>query len=140
MNEDQLLKTHRDPLDPWEPAHAAARIINDQISLYPQTHNATLAAHQLNALTPFNRTLKPDEEAENIESFLWEFWEVVVNLSQAYDEFGIGDEAQTCIVEILAELKKIEAQEVVIWGNQTKLWGNLPIFGPVLTEFYEMRD
>ncbi|KAG9528209.1 hypothetical protein KCU93_g4576, partial [Aureobasidium melanogenum] len=136
MNEDQLLKPHRDPLDPWEPAHAAARIINTQISLYPQTHNATLAAHQLNALTPFNRTLKPDEEAENIQSFLWEFWEVVVNLSQAYDEFEIGDEAQTCIIEILAELKKIEAQEVVIWGRPNRLWGNLPIFGPVLTEFY----
>ncbi|KAH0184862.1 hypothetical protein KCV03_g8625, partial [Aureobasidium melanogenum] len=136
MNEDQLLKTHRDPLDPWEPAHAAARIINTQISLYPQSHNPAFAATQLNALTPFNRKLKPDEEAENIESFLWEFWEVVVNLSQAYDEFGIGDEAQTCILEILAELKKIEAQEVVIWGRPNKLWGNLPIFGPVLTEFY----
>ncbi|KAH0437078.1 hypothetical protein KCU90_g3956, partial [Aureobasidium melanogenum] len=78
----------------------------------PSPGLAALAATQLNVLTPFNRQLKPDEQAENIESFLWEFWEVVVKLSQAYDEFGIGDEAQTCIVEILAELKKIEAQEV----------------------------
>ncbi|KAI5274677.1 hypothetical protein E4T47_02180 [Aureobasidium subglaciale] len=36
-------------------------------------------------LTPFNRTMRPDETTEDIESFLWEFWEVVVNLSQAYD-------------------------------------------------------
>ncbi|KAH0046195.1 hypothetical protein KCU80_g80, partial [Aureobasidium melanogenum] len=104
--------------------------------LPPMPSPGLAAAHQLNALTPFNRTLKPDEQAENIESFLWEFWEVVVKLSQAYDEFGIGDEAQTCIIEILAELKKIEVKEVVIWGKRTKLWGNLPIFGPVLTEFY----
>ncbi|KAH0346183.1 integral membrane protein, partial [Aureobasidium melanogenum] len=136
MNEEQLLRIHRDPLDPWEPAHAAARIINTQISLYPQTHNPALAATQLNALTPFTRQLKPDEQAENIESFLWEFREVVVKLSQAYDEFGIGDKAQTCIVEILKELKKIEVKEVVIWGRPSRLWGNLPIFGPVLTEFY----
>ncbi|KAG9665320.1 hypothetical protein KCU64_g55, partial [Aureobasidium melanogenum] len=136
MNEEQLVKIHRDPLDPWEPVHAAARIINNQVALYPRNHNSALAARQLDALTPFNRTLKRDEQAEDIQSFLWEFWEVVVKLSQAYDEFGIGDIAQTCIVEILEELQKIEAHEVVIWGRTSKLWGNLPIFGPVLTEFY----
>ncbi|KAG9912064.1 hypothetical protein KCU98_g495, partial [Aureobasidium melanogenum] len=136
MNEEQLVKIHRDPLDPWEPVHAAARIINNQVALYPRNHNSALAARQLDALTPFNRTLKRDEQAEDIQSFLWEFWEVVVKLSQAYDEFGIGDIAQTCIVEILEELQKIEAHEVVIWGRTSKFWGNLPIFGPVLTEFY----
>ncbi|KAH0336401.1 hypothetical protein KCU74_g2035, partial [Aureobasidium melanogenum] len=134
MNEEQLLKVHRDPLDPWEPAHTAARIINNQVALYPHNHDSALAARQLDALTPYNRVLKPDEQPEDIESFLWEFWEVVVNLSQTYEQNG--DQAQTCIVEIIGELKKIEAQEVTIWGKQTRLWGNLPIFGPVLTELY----
>lgn len=70
MNEDQLLKIHNDPLDPWEPAHAAARIINSQVALYPGDHDSALAARQLDALTPFNRKLKPDEGPESIESFL----------------------------------------------------------------------
>lgn len=134
MNEEQLLKVHRDPSDPWEPAHAAARIINTQVALYPHNHDSALAARQLDALTPFNRELEPDEQPESISSFLWEFWEVVVNLSQAYEQNG--DQAQACIVEIIGELKKIEAQEVTIWGKQTRLWGHLPIFGPVLTELY----
>lgn len=138
MNEGQLLRIHRDPLDPWEPAHAAACIINTQIALYPHNHDLAFAAKQLDALTPFNRKIEPDEEPEDIESFLWEFWEVVVNLSQAYGDFGIEDEAQRCIVEIIGELKKIEAKEVMIWGNKTRLWGSLPIFGPVLTELYGM--
>lgn len=136
MNETQLLKIHRDPSDPWDPAHAAARIINTQISLYPQTHDAVFAAKQLDALTPLNRKLKSDEEPESIASFLWEFWEVVVNLSQAYEDLGIEEEAQKCIVEILAELKEIEVREVIIWGKKTRLWADLPIFGPVLTELY----
>ncbi|KAK5999335.1 hypothetical protein QM012_005553 [Aureobasidium pullulans] len=134
MDEAQLLKLHNDPLDPWEPMHAAARIINSQIARFPQNHDSTLAAKQLDALTPFNRTFEPDEQPENISSFLWEFWEVVVKLSQAYEEDS--DQAQACIVEILGELKKIEAQEVTIWGKETRLWGNLPLFGPVLTERY----
>lgn len=57
-----------------------------------------------------------------------------MKLSQAYQEDG--DHAQACIVEILGELKKIEAQEVTIWGKQNRLWGDLPLFGPVLTELY----
>jgi hypothetical protein len=134
MNEDQLLKIHNDPLDPWEPVHAAARIINSLVALYPGDHDSALAARQLDALTPFNRKLEADEESESIESFLWEFWEVVVRLSQAYQQNG--GQAQACIVEILGELKKIEAQEVTIWGKQNKLWGSLPLFGPVLTELY----
>ncbi|KAI5265664.1 hypothetical protein E4T47_08460 [Aureobasidium subglaciale] len=138
MNEDQLLKIHSDPLDPWEPVHAAARIINNQVALYPRNHDSALAARQINALTPFNRKFEPDERPESIDSFLWEFWEVVVKLSQAYKQDG--DQAQTCIIEILGELKKIEAQEVTIWGKQNKLWGNLPLFGPVLTELYDMSQ
>lgn len=60
----------------------------------------------------------------------------MVNLSQAYEDLGIEEEAQKCIVEIIGELKKIEVREVVIWGKKTRLWADLPIFGPVLTEFY----
>lgn len=134
MNEKQLLEIHNDPLDSWEPVHAAARVVNNQVALYPHNHNSALAARQLNALTPFNRRLEPDEQPESINSFLWELWEVVVKLSQAYEQNG--DHAQACIVEVLGELKKIEVQEVTIWGRQTRLWGNLPLFGPVLTELY----
>ncbi|KAI5194539.1 hypothetical protein E4T39_08617 [Aureobasidium subglaciale] len=136
MNEEQLRKIHRDPLDPWEPIHAAACIINDQVARYPSNHNAALAAKQLDCLTPFNRVFKPDEQPEGIESFLWEFWEAVINLSQAYG--SDSKQAQTCIVEILGHLKNIDAKEVSIWDSQCRLWKDLPLFGPVLTEIHGM--
>lgn len=94
--------------------HTAARIINDQVSAYTQKHNPELAARQLDALTPLNHKLESDEGPESIESFLCEFWEIVVNLSQAYTQNS--EQAQARIVEILEHLKSIEARKVTIWG------------------------
>ncbi|KAI5250431.1 hypothetical protein E4T43_00014 [Aureobasidium subglaciale] len=134
MDEKRLLQIHRDPADPWHVLHIAAQIFNNQILLDPN-HNAVAAARHLNLLTPFNRTMRPDETTEDIESFLWEFWEVVVNLSQAYDGEK-SDIAQSCIVDVLAKLQGIEAKDIVVWGNATRLRRDLPLFGSVLNEMF----
>lgn len=135
MNEQQLLQTHRDPEDPWEVSHDAARIFNAQIASYP-SHDPVSAAQHLDALTPFKRSTKPGEDAESIQSFLWEFWEVVVNLSHAYGEDT--DKAQDCIIDVLTELKKIDSRNDIRPMTEESppenLWKDLPLFGAVLGE------
>ncbi|KAE8353402.1 hypothetical protein BDV28DRAFT_148139 [Aspergillus coremiiformis] len=70
-------------------------------------------------------------DAESLEEFLWEFWVVFINVTK---QIPCESPSQQRSVELVKALIKIPPTTIQIWGNDTRLWIDLPLLGPEMRE------
>lgn len=90
------------------------------------------AAQRLHLLTPARRPREGGEPIESIESFLLEFWEVIINIAE---QIPVDHPAQDSLVELVRALSNLEDEVVVkVWNLELILWYDLPLLGAAITE------
>lgn|ERR1712014_77779 len=96
-------------------------------------HTATQVAASIDALFPTRRS-NTETEAEAPESFLLEFWDLVFKIAE---QITPNHPAINAPATLILELKKLDKEVLIIWGHPIKLWSELPLLGPQLTETRE---
>ena len=94
------------------------------------TDTADTAVKRLNQLCPETR------DKQEIESFLWTLWTVLLGLVK---ETPADDEKMNFLVTFASELKASENGSVKIWGETSQLWGDLPLLGAVVREEWNCK-
>ena len=117
--------------DPWIVEQKMFDILND--FLQPSSVlSPTAAAKQLDRLFPLNRTDSDGERKEEPESFLWELWSVIIKVAQ---QIPWKSRAQDRLAELIKALRDLPSEIVVeIWSSKSRIWQDLPLLGPSLTE------
>ena len=88
--------------DPWIVAKKAFDIVAAYLQL-DSSASATETAASLDALTPLKRQLSEGEKAEQLESFLLEFWETYVVIVRQVPH---DHPSQERLVELVKELSR----------------------------------
>ena len=107
--------------------------------LQPSSTLATSAtARVLDNLFPTNRSQEdqPDgEQREEAGSFLWHMWDVFHQVARQLPHASL---AQDRLAALVKELSHLSSQTPVIslkaWGEDFKLWQDLPLLGPTFRE------
>ncbi|KAF7590279.1 hypothetical protein BBP40_003016 [Aspergillus hancockii] len=86
------------------------------------------AAHSIHGLA---KPLLSGPDAENLENFVWEFWVIFINIAK---QIPCDSPSQDRLVELVKALSEIPPTTIQIWGNDTRLWADLPLLGPNMRE------
>lgn len=74
---------------------------------------------------------------DKAEDFLWAFWTLYIEVAK---KVPARDERQELLVSIVGALKARDDGTVEIWGNDTKVWADLPMLGPCTREAWNCRS
>lgn len=92
---------------------------------------ATKAAKSVNSSYQTTMSDSLDVRNRDPERFLYGIWPPMFELIQ---QVPSGHFAIQRLVDFLAELKKIQVETLQIWGHDTSLWTDLPLFAPEFVE------
>ncbi|KAF4504763.1 hypothetical protein G6O67_008172 [Ophiocordyceps sinensis] len=76
------------------------------------------------------------EEPDAVEDFLWSLW---VLLIATVKNVPADDARQQLLVETVAQLTKKRDTPVSLWGQETKVWSELPMLGPCMRDAWNLR-
>lgn len=100
------------------------------------TITALIAAQLLNELYPSHRIQgepKEGEVKESPEVFLWEMWSVLFRVAAHIPPQNPIE--QDRLAEMVKELHDLpEVETIPVWGSESRLWPDLPLFGPFAEE------
>ncbi|KAG6010689.1 hypothetical protein E4U21_005188 [Claviceps maximensis] len=103
-------------------------LISDTINKLPPTQeSAEKTAGQIDSLYP--------SDTLEAEDWLWTFWSIFIGVARL---IPADDERQELLVLTLAKLKTSRDQEVEMWGQQTRVWSELPMLGPVMRDSWSL--
>jgi len=115
-------------------------VINQRIFHILNTYlqpNATLlltnATQEIDKLFLLNHPREEDRENEDLESFLFKMWGVIISVAEQIPWKHPG---QTRLVEVILALKDLPGPRSVqmdSWGKLV-IWLDLPLLGPIMTE------
>ncbi|GAB1730960.1 hypothetical protein NU195Hw_g9119t1 [Hortaea werneckii] len=97
-------------------------------------HTAAQKAASIDAILFSTRRANTETKAEDPASFLLEFWELVFRIAE---QIPPNHPAMNALATLVLELKRLDKEMLVIWGHPIKLWSDLPLLGPQLTETCE---
>lgn len=108
--------------------------------LQPNSLTPREAAKEINELFLVERTIHPkrrdpheDPQSGRDEVLMWDFWNLLTGIVLLIPYGHSGQEKLLSTVEELSHLPPIA---VVIWSS-TRVWTDLPIFGPCLREAWD---
>lgn len=89
---------------------------------------AEAAASELDGLYPAS--------SADVEEYLWEMWTLLQRVAK---KISASDARQQHLVNIVAKLKAKDRETVQLWGNESKVWSDLPMLGPTMREAWNGR-
>lgn len=122
-----------------------ANIVTDPASTSFEDHLAKLLDGALNSGSP---TWQVAEELAchidaayraqdaDAEALLWGLWAL---FTQTARRVGAADERSGILPKTVQSLKEMDSGVVTIWGNEARIWGDLPLLGPSLREHWNSR-
>ncbi|KAI4735524.1 hypothetical protein E4T50_13967 [Aureobasidium sp. EXF-12298] len=101
---------------------------------YESSGAAARAADSVNSLYQTTITGSLDVRSRDPVRFLYGVWPPMFELLQ---QIPPGHYAIQRLVDFVAELKKTQVETLQIWGHNTRIWSNLPLFAPEFAEQVE---
>lgn len=99
-------------------------------ALSPTELSAETTAGELDTRYPAGKG--PDKA----EDFLWTLWTLFLNVAR---KVPATDARQQLLVSVVRKLKAKDRETVQLWGNDTNVWGDLPMLGPCMREAWNTR-
>jgi hypothetical protein len=96
----------------------------------PSEQTAEKTAAKLDAQYPAGKG--PDKA----EDYLWTLWSFFLDVVRKVPS---GDARLQLLVGVVQKLKAKHNETVELWGNDTKVWADLPMFGPCMREAWNTR-
>ncbi|RMZ12943.1 hypothetical protein D0860_02760 [Hortaea werneckii] len=129
---DENLQTRNGPVRTFMilARYAARCVFQEQRS----HHTAAQVAASIDAILFSTRRTNTETRAEDPASLLLEFWELIFRIAE---QIPPNHPAMNALATLVLELKKLDREVLVIWGHPIKLWSDLPLLGPQLTETRE---
>ncbi|KAM4062967.1 hypothetical protein HRG_010470 [Hirsutella rhossiliensis] len=90
------------------------------------------AATAATDLDKLYRAEKPDA----VEDFLWSLWMLLI---ATVKKVPADDARQQLLVETVAQLTRKRDDPVKLWGQDTKVWSELPMLGPCMRDAWNLR-
>ncbi len=115
--------------EPWIIELHVFDILNEYLQPSSAT-SPTAAAQKIDSLFPLNR--EEQGKKEEPESFLWEIWELFGRVAQQIPWKHPSQDRLAELVKALCDLPS--DMKVEIWGKDSRIWQDLPLLGPALTE------
>ncbi|KAK6812549.1 hypothetical protein RU639_011692 [Aspergillus parasiticus] len=103
---------------------------------YAQPSCSTTASATAQSIHEFAAPLLSDSQADGLENLLWQFWNIVINVAK---QIPCDSPSQERLVELVKALTEIPPTTIQIWGNDTKLWVDLPLLGPQMREAWNLN-
>jgi hypothetical protein len=95
---------------------------------------ACKAARTINELRPDNHPEHSYQHKLPAYNFLYGVWSTILStITQVQSDHN----AIQMVVNLVAELKKLDVMTLNIWGQDIRLWTELPLLGP---EYRELRE
>lgn len=111
-----------DANSPFE-AKILAILENAVNNLSPTELSAEATAGEIDNLYP--------SDVSAAEDFLWSFWTLLAAVAK---KIPADDARQQLLVSVIQKLKARRDEEVEMWGQKTRVWSELPMFGPVMRD------
>ncbi|KAB8259245.1 hypothetical protein BDV32DRAFT_59714 [Aspergillus pseudonomiae] len=102
---------------------------------YAQPSSSITASAAAQSIHGFASPLLSDSNADSLENLLWQFWTIVINIAK---QIPCDSPSQERLVELVKALTEIPPTTIQIWGNDTKLWADLPLLGPEMREAWNL--
>ncbi|OGM48027.1 hypothetical protein ABOM_002679 [Aspergillus bombycis] len=102
---------------------------------YAQPSSSTTASAAAQSIHGFAAPLLSDSNADSLENLLWQVWNIVINVAK---QIPCDSPSQERLVELVKALTDIPPTTIQIWGNDTKLWVDLPLLGPEMREAWNL--
>ncbi|KAI9151755.1 hypothetical protein HJFPF1_08965 [Paramyrothecium foliicola] len=136
------------------PIMAGSLIDLQPLIAHPQSPNSQLEAQLLDTLDAAINALSPTElsaettageldnrypagrGAEDVEAYLWTLWTLYLNVAK---KVPANDVRQQLLVTVVKKLKAKDRETLSLWGNDTKIWSDLPMLGPCMREAWNTR-
>ncbi|GAB0135776.1 hypothetical protein EsDP_00004101 [Epichloe bromicola] len=93
----------------------------------PTEDSAETTASEIDKLYP--------ADSSDAEDWLWSFWTILVGVAK---KIPADDERQQLLALTVAKLKTKRDEEVEMWGQKTRVWGELPMLGPVMRDAWNL--
>ncbi|PHH61373.1 hypothetical protein CDD81_451 [Ophiocordyceps australis] len=129
-----LTSTDSSTSSPTEPQliNILSAALNSTSSCSSPQSAADKAASQIDQLYPGSSS-----SADSIEAFLWSFWSLLIAAAKKIS--ATDNTRHKLLVDIVAKLKTCRDEHVELWGQQTRVWGELPMLGPCMREAWNLR-
>ncbi|KAK3328087.1 hypothetical protein B0T19DRAFT_182744 [Cercophora scortea] len=85
------------------------------------------AAEELDKNSP------PVSSPQDVEDYLWRLWGIFISVARIVGQKS-GRSGLTTLVGIVKALKAREKGTVSLWGRDTQLWKDLPLFGAIVRD------
>ncbi|KAE8377978.1 hypothetical protein BDV26DRAFT_262487 [Aspergillus bertholletiae] len=102
---------------------------------YVQPSSSTTAAAAAQRIHGFAAPLLSDSDVDGLENLLWQLWTITINVAK---QISCDSPAQGRLVELVKALTEIPPVTIQIWGNDSKLWVDLPLLGPQMREAWNL--
>ena len=66
-----------------------------------------------------------------MEDYLWTMWTLLERIAK---KVPASDPRQQLLVSIVRKLQAKDRETIKIWGNDSKVWTELPMLGPTMRE------
>lgn len=76
------------------------------------------------------------ERPEAVEDFLWSLWMLLI---ATVKKVPADDARQQLLVETVAQLTKKRDDPVNLWGQDTRVWSELPMLGPCMRDAWNRK-
>ncbi|KAE8168208.1 hypothetical protein BDV40DRAFT_251517 [Aspergillus tamarii] len=116
---------------PSEQENQIFAILNE----YAQPSSSTTASAAAQRIHGFAAPLLSDSKADGLEDLLWQLWNIVINVAK---QIPCDSPSQERLVDLVKALTEIPPTTIQIWGNDTKLWVDLPLLGPEMREAWNL--
>ncbi|KAI5809201.1 hypothetical protein BZA77DRAFT_391816 [Pyronema omphalodes] len=116
--------------EPWVVEQQIFDIINSYLQP-TDGPSASQTAEQISQLFPYHRP-SSDVEKEEPASFLYELWGLVLKIAQQIQYQHPGQDKLVVLINTLRDMPS--ELKVPIWGSESRIWQDLPLLVPNLTE------
>ncbi|KEY66858.1 hypothetical protein S7711_05212 [Stachybotrys chartarum IBT 7711] len=97
-------------------------------ALSPTELSAEATAGELDRLYPAG--------TDDVENYLWSMWTLLERVAKKVPAL---DPRQQLLVGIIRKLQAKDRETVTLWGNDSKVWSELPMLGPTMREAWNAR-